>query len=140
MLLEWSRPTDQTNYYKPNELSGPILGYNIRIYTENKNEDLRNLKVRLESSEGIDSTGKTLYLRHKGYHSNVDSVFLQTKEHGDSRKNELYLAIPDGFGYNVDNPDSNNFRLIIEGLKAESEYKVGYSAWDTCGNKYCSGC
>lgn len=134
VLLEWSRPTDQTNYYKPNELSGPILGYNIRIYTENKNEDLRNLKVRLESSEGIDSTGKTLYLRHKGYHSNVDSVFLQTKEHGDSRKNELYLAIPDGFGYNVDNPDSNNFRLIIEGLKAESEYKVGYSAWDTCGN------
>ena len=134
VLLEWSRPTDQTNYYKPNELSGPILGYNIRIYTENKNEDLRNLKVRLESSEGIDSTGKTLYLRHKGYHSNVDSVFLQTKEHGDSRKNELYLAIPDGFGYNVDNPDSNNFRLIIEGLKAESEYKVGYSAWDTSGN------
>ncbi len=134
VLLEWARPTDQTNYYKPNELSGPILGYNIRIYTENKNEDLRNLKVRLESSEGIDSTGKTLYLRHKGYHSNVDSVFLQTKEHGDSRKNELYLAIPDGFGYNVDNPDSNNFRLIIEGLKAESEYKVGYSAWDTCGN------
>ena len=134
VLLEWSRPTDQTNYYKPNELSGPILGYNIRIYTENKNEDLRDLKVRLESSEGIDSTGKTLYLRHKGYHSNVDSVFLQTKEHGDSRKNELYLAIPDGFGYNVDNPDSNNFRLIIEGLKAESEYKVGYSAWDTCGN------
>lgn len=134
VLLEWSRPTDQTNYYKPNELSGPILGYNIRIYTENKNEDLRSLKVRLESSEGIDSTGKTLYLRHKGYHSNVDSVFLQTKEHGDSRKNELYLAIPDGFGYNVDNPDSNNFRLIIEGLKAESEYKVGYSAWDTCGN------
>ena len=134
VLLEWARPTDQTNYYKPNELSGPILGYNIRIYTENKNEDLRNLKVRLESSEGIDSTGKTLYLRHKGYHSNVDSVFLQTKEHGDSRKNELYLAIPDGFGYNVDNPDSNSFRLIIEGLKAESEYKVGYSAWDTCGN------
>ena len=94
-LLEWTRPTDQTNHYKPNELSGPILGYNIRIYSENKNEDLRKLKVKLESPDGIDSTGETLYLRHKGYHSNVDSVFLQSKEHGDSRKNELFLAIPE---------------------------------------------
>ncbi|OWV12702.1 hypothetical protein B7989_07140 [Fibrobacter sp. UWB5] len=133
-LLEWTRPTDQTNHYKPNELSGPILGYNIRIYSENKNEDLRKLKVKLESPDGIDSTGETLYLRHKGYHSNVDSVFLQSKEHGDSRKNELFLAIPDGKGYNNDNPDSNIFRLTIEGLKAETEYKIGYSTWDTCGN------
>ena len=133
-LITWSRPTDQTNYYKPNELSGPILGYNIVVYSENKNEDLRDLKIRVESPDGIDSTGETLYKRHAGFHSNNDSVFIQSKSHGDDRKNELRLAIIDGKGYNNESLDSNEYRLVIEGLKAESKYKIAYSAWDTSGN------
>ena len=133
--LRWLRPTDQTVYYKPNELSGPILGYNIVLHTDDKDEDLRDLKLRVETPDGVDSTGGTLFKRHARYYSNNDSVWVDTVAHSaDSKKNELRIAIFDGKGYNVDNSDSNEFRLIIEGLRAESEYSVGYSSWDTSGN------
>ena len=133
--LAWSRPTDQTNYYRPNDLSGPILGYNIVLHTDDKDEDLRDLKIRLESPDGVDSTGETLYRRHARFYSNNDSVWVDTVAHSaDVKKGELRIAIFDGKGYSVDNPDSNEFRLIIEGLKSESEYSVGYSSWDTSGN------
>ena len=133
--LKWSRPTDQTDYYKPNEFSGPILGYNIVLHTDNKDEDLRDLKIRLETPEGIDSTGDTFYKRHARFYSNRDSVWVDTVAHSsDIKKNDLRLAIFDGKGYNTENPDSNEFRLIVEGLRSESEYSVGYYSWDTSGN------
>ena len=134
--FKWSRPTDQTEYYKPNELSGPIAGYNIVIRTDNKNEDLRNLKIRLETPDGIDSTGETLYIRHAALSSDEkDSVWVDDSiKHGDNTKNRVAIMVKDGKGYNNDNPDSNAFRLIIEGLKAESEYAIGYSSWDSSGN------
>ena len=133
-LFEWSRPTDQTDYYKPNELSGPIVGYNIVIYSENKKEDLRFLKVKVTSPDGVDSTGTSIYTRHARIRSNNDSVWVDTVAHGDNAKNYLRLTIADGKGYNAENADSNIFRLVIEGLHAESRYTIGLSSWDTSGN------
>ena len=132
--FKWSRPTDQTEYYKPNELSGPIVGYNIVIRTDNKNEDLRKLKIKLESPDGVDSTGETLFMRHARIMANHDSVWIDSVKHGDNTKNRLAIMVKDGKGYNNDNQDSNAYRLVIEGLKPESEYSIAYSSWDTSGN------
>ena len=51
-LIEWYRPTDQTDFYKPMELSGPIVGYNIVLYSPDKNEDLRNITIKLYAPNG----------------------------------------------------------------------------------------
>lgn len=134
-LVEWSRPTDQTDYYTPNELSGTIVGYNIELHTEDKDEDIRKLKVKLFSPDGIDSTGETLYRRHARIYSNNDSMWIDTVSHGDRVKNYLRIMVKDGKGYNTDDADSNVFRLIVEGLKAESRYSITISSWDTSSNE-----
>ena len=135
-LFEWTRPTDQTDFYKPIELSGPIVGYNVVIYSENKDEDLRNVRVTVRTPYGVDSKGGWYYTRHARIRANNDSVWIDsvTVPHGDNVKNYLRLAIKDGKGYNVDNPTANNFRLVLGGLKAESRYTIGFSAWDSSGN------
>ncbi len=130
-LITWTRPTDQTDFYKPGELSGPIVGYNIIVYTKESSEDLRKLKIRVETPEGIDSTGETLYERNARIYAIEDSLWVGSESH--IAKNELRFVILDGKGYNED-PDSNFFRLTIEGLKPESEYRIGYSSWDSSGN------
>ena len=134
-LIEWYRPTDQTNFYKPAELSGTIVGYNVVIWSPDTTEDIRNLKVTLISPDGIDSTGRTLYKRHARIRADRDSVWVDTKvSHGDNAKNYLRLAVIDGKGFDFETDSLNRFRLIIEGLRARSEYTRGISAWDSAGN------
>ena len=133
-LFEWFRPTDQVDFYKPTELSGPIVGYNIVIYSYDKSEDLRNLKIKLESPDGVDSTGWKYYRRHGRIRANVDSVWLDTVSHGDKEKNYLRLVVLDGKGFDFDVDTLNRFRMIVEGLRAESNYTIGLSAWDSVGN------
>lgn len=133
-LFKWIRPADQTDYYAPNELSGPIVGYDIVIYTEDEKEDLRNLKVTVTSPEGIDSTGKEIYRRHSRIRRNNDSVWVDSVSHGDKFKNYLRIMVKDGRGFNVQNPDSNEFSLKLEGLKSEHRYAIASSAYDSSGN------
>lgn len=133
-LFEWGRPTDQTDFYKPLELSGPIVGYNVVVWSEDVDEDLRNLKVILTSPDGVDSTGTKFYKRHARVRRDGDSVWVDTVAHGSNVKNYLRLAVIDGHGYNTENDSLNRFRMIIEGLKAESEYTIGFSSWDSSGN------
>jgi len=132
-MFEWYRPTDQTDYYAPNDLSGPIAGYNIVIYSEDKDEDLRDLKVTVISPQGTDSTGKTIYTRHARFNANNDSVWIGSSDHSDKIKNYLRIAIADGEGYNAEEPEANNFRVIVEGLKSERRYKIASSAYDSSG-------
>ena len=133
-LIEWSRPTDQTNFYKPMELSGQIVGYNVVIWSPDTTEDLRKLKVTLTSSDGVDSTGGTYYLRHARIRADNDSVWFDSVSHGNKDKNNLRLAIIDGKGFDFDNDSLNRFSLVIEGLRARSYYTVGINAWDSAGN------
>lgn len=133
-MFRWMRPSDQTDYYKPNELSGPIVGYNVVIYSADKDEDLRDLKVTVTSPDGVDSTGDEIYQRQARIHRNNDSIWIDTVANGDYNKNRLRLMIRDGKGFNVDYPDSNGFSLVIEGLKSEHYYMIGASAYDSCGN------
>ena len=63
-------------------------------------------------------------------------MWVDTVAHSsDTKKNDLRIAIFDGKGYNTEDPDSNIFRLIIKGLRSESEYSVGYYSWDSSGNR-----
>lgn len=133
-LIEWYRPTDQVDYYAPTEMSGPIVGYNIVLYSPNKNEDLRNVKVRLYSPDGQDMTGGVLYKKHARIRADNDSVWVDEVGHGDNVKNYLRLVVLDGKGFDFEEDSLNRFRLIFEGLKTRSQYNIGLSAWDSSGN------
>lgn len=132
--FNWYRPSDQTDYYKPGVLNGPIAGYNIVIRAENEDEDIRDLKVTVITADETDSTGDKLYMRHSRINTNSDSMWIASVEHGDSRKNELRLLILDGLGIDTADNERNHFRLVIEGLKAESGYTRGLVAYDSAGN------
>ena len=133
-LIEWYRPTDQVDFYAPTEMSGPIVGYNIVLYSPNKDEDLRQVRVKLYTPFGHDETGGVFYKRHARIRSNNDSVWVDEVNHGDNVKNYLRIAVLDGKGFNTDVDSLNRFRLIFEGLKIQSKYNIGLSAWDSSGN------
>lgn len=133
-LFEWDRPTDQTDYYASTDMAGPILGYNIVIYSADKDEDLRDLMVRVYAAGELDADGSKFYSRHMRIRSNNDSVWVDSVSHDDSKKNYLHIAILDGKGYNTEDPSQNLFRVIIDGLKAQHEYTIGISSWDSSGN------
>lgn len=132
--FEWYRPSDQTDYYKPNILNGPIAGYNIIIRAEDVDEDIRDLKVKVITANGTDSTGEKLYKRHARINVNSDSMWVAPFEHGDNRKNELRILVFDGLGMDTADYEQNRFRLVVEGLKAESAYTRGLVAYDSAGN------
>lgn len=132
--LEWYRPTDQTDFYKPMELSGPIVGYNLEIYSYDTKEDLRDLKVTVYTVDGVDSTGETLYRRHARVKADNDSVWIDSVSHADKVKNYLRLAVLDGKGFDFDCDSVNLFKVVIEGLRSETKYTVGVTSWDSSGN------
>ena len=133
-LIEWYRPTDQTDFYKPMELSGPIVGYNIVLYSSDKNEDLRNIVIHLYTPSGEDVTGGVFYKRHARIRADNDSVWVDGVGHGDNVKNYLRFVVLDGKGFDFDVDSLNRFRVVFEGLKAQSQYNIGLSSWDSSGN------
>ncbi|MBO7383390.1 MAG: hypothetical protein J6U07_02095 [Fibrobacter sp.] len=133
-MFEWNRPTDQTDFYKPLELSGAIVGYNVVIWSEDADEDLRDLKITVTTADGVDSTGEELFRRHARVQRDGDSVWVDSVAHGDKVKNYLRLVVLDGKGYNPEDDTQNRFRMVIEGLKSETTYTIGLSSWDSSGN------
>ena len=133
-FVAWNRPTDQTDFYKPADLSGKIVGYNVAIYSMDTTEDLRNLKITIVGPDGVDSTGSKLYRRHARIRVDNDSVWVDSVSHGDRDKNNLRLVVLDGKGFDFENDSLNRFRLVIEGLRARTEYPIGITAFDSAGN------
>lgn len=133
-IFEWARPTDQTDFYAPNELSGPIVGYNIVVYAQDQNEDIRDLKIKVFHDSKIDSTEYILYKRHSRIRAVGDSIWIDGTSKSADVKNYLRIAVLDGGGFDFLNPDINRYRLLLEGLKAESRYTIGISSWDSSGN------
>ncbi|MDR1760113.1 MAG: SUMF1/EgtB/PvdO family nonheme iron enzyme [Fibrobacter sp.] len=135
VVLDWSRPTDQRDFYEPSDISGAIVGYNIVFWAADTTEDIRNLKVRLEWDGGrADDLGVTGYRRHARFRANSDSVWLDTTSSSADSKNYLRLAVIDGKGFNTEQPELNAFRMTIEGLSPTHRYTVGVIAWDSAGN------
>ena len=139
VVLDWARPTDQTDFYKPSELSGRIVGYNVLLYAQDTTEDIRNVKVKLEWDGGVDSLGNTGYKRHARYKANNDSIWLSNVDAGVDVKNYLRLAVIDGAGFDFENADANRFRITVEGLRAQHYYTIGITSWDSAGNSSGSG-
>lgn len=141
VLISWDRPTDQTSFHKQGENDGKIFGYNVVIYAiDRPDEDIRDLKVSVQTPKGTDYTGDKYFKRDAQIVRSVDSFYVKNVERSDKVKNYLRLVIFDGEGYNTQDPAKNNFRLIIEGLRTRSntedyEYKIGFSAWDEVGNR-----
>ena len=138
--FEWHRSTDQTDFYKPAELSGIIFGYNVVIYAEDSEEDLSDIKVILTTPEGVDSTGKKYYQRHARIRSTKDSVWVDSVSRGEKKKNVLRLAVLDGKGFDFDNDSLNRYSMTIRGLRPMSVYTIGIAAWDAVGNQSCTEC
>lgn len=125
-VSQWYRPTDQTDYYSPAEISGPIVGYNVVITAANKDEDLRKLKISVEGAEDT-----VRYARIRFTH---DSIWVDTTLHSSKEKNIFHFVILDGQGFDMDNDSANLFVMSINGLKTESRYTIGITSWDSSGN------
>lgn len=140
VLLSWDRPTDQTSFHTLGTGSGKIYGYNIDLYAiDRPDEDIRNLKVTVQTPAGVDYTGDKLFKRNAQL-IRMDSFYVQQLQSNDKDKNHLRLVVFDGEGYDASNPAKNHFRMIIEGLRTRSntdnyEYKIGFSSWDAVGNR-----
>lgn len=122
-LIEWSRPTDQTNFYSPSEVSGPILGYNVVITAEDRDEDLSKAEASLEGESGEVYPHARIQTQ--------DSLFVRDLK--SETKNSFHLAILDGKGFDTENDSANLFRLFVEGLRTESKYSVVITSFDSSG-------
>lgn len=122
-LIEWSRPTDQTNFYSPSEVSGPILGYNVVVTAEDRDEDMSKAEATLESAFGEVFAHSRIQTQ--------DSLYVRKLK--SENKNSLHLAILDGNGFDAENDSLNRFRLFIDSLKSESKYSVVITSFDSSG-------
>ena len=131
-VFDFARPTDQTDFYAPESISGKIAGYNLILYALNEEEDIRNIFVQINHAGITDSVGDTLYLRHHRFRqAKKDSVYLDTTS--SKEKRYLRFAIIDGEGFSK--TDSlNRFRIVLKGLKPESKYTIGITSFDVSGN------
>ena len=126
--VEWYRPTDRTDFYTPEFISGPIFGYNVFIEALDSTEDIRNLTVMVQTPAGTDLKGEKLYKRHARILSTNDSLQVKSAPHEERDKRYLRLVVFDGEGYDVDNAKKNRFRLSLDGLRTQSNSKnAGYS-------------
>lgn len=127
-LVNWVRPTDQTDFNFPTRLSGPIVGYNIVISSDDSDEDLSKLEYSLVSQFG--EVVPNARIRASASDSvYVDSVPLSSKE-----KDKVRFAVIDGKGFDMECDSLNRFSLVLEGLKTESKYYISISSYDSAGN------
>ena len=137
-MFEWYRPTDRADLNTPGLVSGPIYGYNIRLWSEDPDEDIRDLKVTVITPSGVDSKGSKYYKRHAILSKEDRSVKLE-EDVPHKVKNYLHLVVLDGDSYDSESILKNRFRLYVEGLRTQSNtkkyrYTVAISAWDMAGN------
>lgn len=132
VAIDWARPTDQSDYYAPESLSGKIAGYNILLWAEDTSQDIRNAKVRIIHDGKTDSTGKDFWLRHHRFRYTRDSLWIDTTS--TRSRNYLRLAVIDGEGFDFSSDSANRYRMVVEGLYPESNYTIGIIAWDSAGN------
>lgn len=135
LWLGWSRPTDQQDFYFPDSVSGPIAGYNLHLYAEDANQDLRNLKVQLEIAGGdsLASGDTSAFRRHSRFRYRDGMLMVDTTASGVADKSHLRFVILDGKGF-ASETAKNRYRLRIDGLKPQSYYGVSLSVWDSAGN------
>lgn len=124
--VRWSRPIDQTDFYKPEFLSGPIYGYNV-VFRSTSGIDLTKAKCSL-SIGGIRANTSKL-ISQKQWTYQADTITLaDAKDKADDR----HFAVRDSLGFKGDSTDQ--FELTISGLGAESQYLVSIETYDIASN------
>lgn len=139
-MFEWYRPTDRTDFHTPGFVSGAIYGYNIQLWSEDPDEDIRNLDITVITPDGADRKGNSYYKRHARIRSSNRVVRVDTVAHGNKDKNYLHLVVMDGKGYDSLSINKNLFRLFVEGLRTQTpskkfKYTIAISSWDMVGNR-----
>jgi hypothetical protein len=127
--LNWVRPTDQREFYLPDELNGPIAGYNINIQATDKTENIRDAIVRV-SLAGTDISASNL---EKFYEFKKDGRGVALKSIANTNIYFLGIAVIDGKGF-ANESIQNSWKMTISGLKPEHSYKVSIVAYDSAGN------
>ena len=139
-MFEWYRPTDRTDFHTPGFVTGAIYGYNVQLWSEDPDEDIRNLKVTVYTPDGVDNKGNKYYKRHARIRTSNGVVRVDSVSHSGKDKNYLHLVVMDGKGYDSLNVNKNLFRLFVEGLRTQTpsqkfKYTVAISSWDMVGNR-----
>ena len=127
--INWVRPTDQEDFYEPDNLSGIIAGYNITLSPSNSNENISSVSLNVKlDGEDMDAN---IMMSHR-FRKEGRTVVLEDLKTSDLKT--LRIAVIDGKGFDISNPQANNWSLQISNLKSESSYNISITAWDIAGN------
>jgi len=129
--INWVRPTDQQDFYSPEEISGPIAGYDISVEAMNKSENIRSSTVKASlAGQAVNSSDLLLFY---GFRKEGHGVVLER----DNNTNPSFFrfVLLDGKGFVKDNILANNWKMEISGLKPEQHYKITIVAFDSAGNQ-----
>ncbi|NLB63561.1 MAG: fibronectin type III domain-containing protein [Fibrobacter sp.] len=129
MIIHWSRPTDQRDFYQATDISGPIAGYDVHLWSDDGSELGSEVKAELsiagQKSEADLHLGKYWLVRGRG------ELSLAVAS---SRDSERHWAITDGQGFAQDDSLANIFTLEVTGLKPNTSFQINIAAYDSAGN------
>jgi hypothetical protein len=129
--IDWMRPKDQRDFYSPEIIDGPIAGYNITVQAKNSSEDIRSagLKISLDGKTiSTENIKRFQRFRKKGREVVLENV-------ANTEPKLLKFAVIDGKGFDAANPQANNWKMEISGLKPERDYRILIVAYDSAGNQ-----
>jgi len=127
--IDWIRPTDQSDFYEPNIINGPIAGYNVSIRAEtNSMENIGNARINISLAGNFINPN---FRRWQRFTKDGRGVKLESIN---SELGSLRFAIIDGKGFVDDDNLSNKWEMKIEDLKPEHSYTITITAYDSSGN------
>ncbi|MDR2593828.1 MAG: hypothetical protein LBC87_03560 [Fibromonadaceae bacterium] len=129
--INWTRPTDQKEFYSPEEISGPIAGYDISIEAIDKNENIRNATLRASLSEQLVNSSDI----KRSYKFKKEGRGVVLEIDNNQSQNFLRFVLLDGKGFASDDIQANSWKMEISDLKPEQHYKVIIVAYDSAGNQ-----
>ncbi|MCL2207440.1 MAG: hypothetical protein FWB90_05890 [Fibromonadales bacterium] len=124
--INWVRPTDQRDFYLPDNINGPIAGYNISIGTDDAIGSL-TINLSLAGYSASSSLRRNQQFRKDGRGVKLEDVTVNDPRY-------LRLAVIDGNGFVNDDTLANKWRMEISGLKPERSYSITIAAYDSSGN------
>jgi len=129
--INWTRPTDQRDFYTPEEISGPIAGYEISVEAMDKNENIRRSIVKASlSGQPINSSALKLFYRFR-----KEGHGFVLEEENSTNQSFFRFVLLDGKGFETDDAQANNWSVEISDLKPEQRYKITIAAYDSAGNQ-----
>jgi len=128
--INWFRPTDQRDFYLPEEINGPIAGYNVEVKAVNQNENIKNSAVEITLAEENVTASK--FKRSFEFYKSSNGVAL--KNVNQEFPYSIQSAIIDGKGFISQDMLQNSWEMVISGLTPERSYSVTIVAYDSAGN------